>query len=312
MNGESLKYKLGEVLRESANSSFWDSRSSYDYLYEAAKKFASRTKTLSATWSANTVANQTNYDLPWDFGNLFFRNSQNQFVLKHTDSSNNVSWLPFRNYENIRQANNVDSVTNPSCFSIVDNANVSSMITGTASANGANSLGECTLTDSSNASQFANANVGDDVHNTTDGSNGVVIVKTSNTALVTALFGGTNNAWAANDVYVVVPQGLKQVIIDPPSSVSNSVLSMEYIQIPTPVYSPYRTYRFDSQYEMAIVFYAAWLYKYKDDNPDAGNAWFKAWDEACRRAVKESNKQLGRVDFRVNLIRRSTGARSYR
>jgi hypothetical protein len=312
VNGESLKYHVRNVLEESSTSGFLDTRSTYQYIYEAARVFARRTKTLTATTSISTTANTTRYDLPTDFANLYFRNDRNEFVVKYTTSANSVEWLPFRQYDAMYESNNTTAVAVPDTFSINDEQSLKSRITGTASANGAASYEEAVLTDTSNSTQFANANIGDNVTNSNDSSNGIIIAKTSNTALVTVLFGGTANAWAANDAYTITPQSVKQLVIDPPPSASGDTVLVPYLQEPTPVFSSYRTYRIDDQYEMALAYYAAWLYKYRDRTPDQGDKWFAIFDDAIRKAVKEANKQLGRNTFRVNLRKRSYRDRSYR
>ena len=310
MDGYSLTNRLRNVLNESTYSTFLDDRSSYEYIYEAAKKFSQRVKNITSTDTITTVANQTNYDLNSDFNNLYFRNDRNEFVIKYTNSANNVYWIPFRNYDAIKQAQNTTAVSIPTNFSITDKQTLSAPISGVASSNGTKSNGECTLT--ATASNFTGVVVGDEVHNTTDVSNGIVISANSTTVLTTVLFGGTNGQWAANDAFVVVPQALKQLVLDPPPSASGDTISIEYLYEPAPVYSPYRTYRIDPQYEAGLVYYAAWLYKFRDREPDMADRWFKAWDEMCRRAVKEANRQMNRNQFKVNMMKRSFRDRSYR
>ena len=312
MDGESLSFQLSNLLSEINGSSWLNQRTTYSYLYEGAKKFAARVKSLTANDTIYTVSGQQGYPLNSDFANLYFRDSRNNLVIKYTDSSNNVTWVPYRNYDAIRQANN----TTPgmvSNFSITDQKALNDRMTGSAtSTNAVSGLYESVL----NGIGFANATVGDDVHNLTSGARGIVIEKTSNSVMTTALFDATGASdtlgWALSDNYVVVPQGLKQLVLDPVPAASGDVITIEYLQEPPPVYSPYRTYRFDQQYEMAICYYAAWLYKYRDSKLDQGDKWFKSWDEMCRRAVKEANKQLGRNTFRVNLIKRTFRDRSWR
>lgn len=309
MDGGSLIYKLRNLLRETSTSSFLDTRTSYDYIYEAVKKFGARVKCLTATQSITTVANQSSYDLNADFQNLYFRNDRSDHVIKYTNASNEVYWIPYRGYEYSAQANNTTSIEVPSTFAITDNQTITDRVTGNATANGTLTFEESALTC---ANSFANVCVGDSIHNSNDSSHGLVVSKTSNSVLVTTLFGGTSNAWTVNDIFIIVPQGRKKIVVDPPTLTANETITIEYLQVPPPVYSSYRTYRIDSQYEMAIVYYAAWLYKYRDIAYDEGDRWYKAWDEACRRAIKEANRQLGRGDFRVNLTRKSLGDRSFR
>lgn len=310
MDGKSLTNGLADLLNESiTHSTFLESKATYDYLYEAALEFCRRTRVLTYSQDITTVADQTNYDLNADFLSLYLRDNSNRYVVKFDDGSNEY-FLPFRDYESVSYANQTTSVAIPSNFSIIDKQTLTAKITGTVTSDGAASGGECTCTDST--APFANVKVGDDIHNTTDGSDGVVISVTSTSALVVALFGGTNNDWTSGDAYVIVPQGRKQLVLDPPPSTAGYTVTIKYVQKPEPVYSSYRTYRFDRQYEPAIIKYAAWLYKYKDQEPNYGDAFYKYWDLQCRTAAKTEHKSLNNPSMRVNMMKRSYGDRSYR
>lgn len=310
MDGKSLTNGLAALLNETvSSSSFLESRVSYDYLYEAACEFVRRTRVLTASQTITTVADQTNYDLNADFLSLYLRDSQNRYTVKFNDGSNDY-FLPFRDYEAITYANNTTSVTIPSNFSIIDKSTLTDRITGSVTSDGASTNSECTCTDSS--APFTNVKVGDDIHNTTDGSDGVVIAVTSTSALVTALFGGTNNYWTSGDAYVIVPQSRKQLVLDPPPSTAGYTVTIKYVQKPDPVYSPYRTYRFDRQYEPAIIKYAAWLYKMRDSEPDFGHAYYQYWDAQVRMAAKTEHKSFNNPSMRVNFNKRSYADRSFR
>jgi hypothetical protein len=310
MDGKSLTNGVYALINESVSTStFIDSKTSYDYIYEAVLEFCRRTRALTATQSITTVADQAEYDLNPDFLSFYLRNNDNRYVVKYNDGTNDY-FLTFRDYEAVTYANNTVSVPYPSNFSITDKSTLTSRITGSVTSNGALSNGECTCTNS--AAPFANVKVGDDIHNTTDGSDGVVIAVTSTSALVTALFGGTDNDWDTSDAYVIVPQGRKQLVLDPAPSISGHTVTVLYTQKPDPVYSPYRTYRFDRQYEPAIIKYAAWLYKYKDSEPNFGDAFYKFFDLQCRTAAKTEHKSSNKPSMRVNMMKRSYNSRSYR
>ena len=310
MDGKSLTNGLAKLLNEDVSTStFLDSKTSYDNVYEAALEFCRRTRVLTATQAITTVADQAAYDLNADFLELYLTDNENRYVVKYNDGTND-SFISFRDYNAITYANNSDSVAYPDNFSVIDKQTLTGRITGTVTSAGATSNGECTCTDSS--APFTNVKVGDDIHNTTDGSDGIVIAITSTSALVTALFGGTDNDWDSSDAYVIVPQGRKQLILDPAPSTSGHTVTITYVQKPDPVYSPYRTYRFDRQYEPAIIKYAAWLQKYRDSEPNFGDAYYKFWDLQCRTAAKVEHKSLRKPSMRVNFMKRSYGNRSYR
>jgi len=310
MDGKSLTNGLAALLNETvASSSFLESRVSYDYIYEAACEFCRRTRVLTATQTITTVADQSTYDLNADFLSLYLRDNDNRYVVKLNDGSNDY-YLTFRDYEAIVYANNTTSVTIPSNFSIIDKPTQTTRITGSVTSAGALSNGECSCIDS--GAPFSNVSVGDDIHNITDGSDGVVLSVTSSSALVTALFGGTDNDWDSSDVYMVVPQGRKQLVLDPPPSEDGYRVTIIYIQKPNPVYSPYGSYRFDRQYEPAIIKYAAWLYKYRDSEPNFGDAFYRYWDTQVRMAAKVEHKSLNKPSMRVNFNKRAYSDRSYR
>jgi hypothetical protein len=310
MDGKSLTNGLAALLNETiSSSSFLESRVSYDYLYEAALEFVRRTRVLTATQSITTVADQTNYDLNADYLMPYLRDSDNRYIVKINDGSNDY-FIPFRDYESVTYANNSTPVTIPSNYSIIDKSTLTDRIIGTTTSTGSLSNSETTCTDS--AAPFTNVKVGDEIHNTTDGSDGIVIAVTSTSALVTALFGGTNNYWTSGDSYVIVPQGKKQLVLDPPPSTSGYTVTLKYVQKPDPVYSPYRTYRFDRQYEPALIKYAAWLYKYRDSTPSFGDAFYKFWDSQVRMAAKTEQKSFDKPSMRVNFMKRSYQHRSFR
>jgi hypothetical protein len=310
MDGQNLANKLAIVIQESiATSSFLDSKTTYDYLYEAALEFAKRTQCLTGSQTITTVASQSAYDLNPDFLALYIINSFNELVVKYNDGSSDY-WPVFRPYESVYYSNDTTATSIPNYFSLKDKQTLTGRITSAATSNGTSTYGECTLTDS--LAPFTNVSVGDTVHNVTDGSDGVVIVKTSTSALITCLFNGTNNDWTTSDVGIIVPQGRMQMILNPPPSTSGHTVTVEYIQKPDPVYSLYRTYRFDQSYEDALVKYAAWIYKYRDRDPNFGDAFYKLWEEKLRKASSDTKRQLSRNNMRVNFNKRSYSNRSYR
>ena len=62
MDGLNLLRLIREGLDEDSSSDFLDDHLSYDYLYEAALAFVSKTKCLRTTQSITTVADQEAYD----------------------------------------------------------------------------------------------------------------------------------------------------------------------------------------------------------------------------------------------------------
>ena len=303
MDGKLLLRELKDLLNEADDSGWFSDFSGYNYLYQAAIEFVSRTKCLRTTQAITTVADQSAYPLNVNFLQLYLRDPSQRNFIKLNDGSSDY-FVFYRDYGTIYFSNNTTSIQNPDYFTISDYPALSSRITGTATANGAASGGECTLTDT--AGNFTNANVGDVVHNTTDGSHGIILSKTSATAIVTALFEGTDNDWDSGDAYVIQPQGRNQVILDPPPSVSGYTITVPYVERPAPVYSDYGIYRFPAEYSTALVKYAYWLYKYRDSEPKFGDAMYQYFERQVRGFGYGVTDRLRRTSsIRVNLRARN-------
>ena len=278
MDGWTLLRDVRELLNEPSTSLYLTDRTTYDYLYEAACDLNMRIKGLTSTQTITTVDGTSTYSLNEDFMGLYMKDLDGNLTLKLNDGTSDF-WLSWADYNSVYVANNSDEVAIPYSFTVTDTA-LASRITGTATSDGASSNSECTLTDST--APFTDVSVGDLVHNTTDGSHGVVVAITSTSAVITALFDGINNDWTSSDAYIITPRGRYSLILDPTPSTSGYTLSVPYIQKPSPVYSYYRSYRFPESYRFALTKYAAWLYKYKDREPNYGDAWFKYYEMASR------------------------------
>ena len=313
MDGHSLLYNLSFILQEAGTSSFMDTRGSYNCLYEAAKEFAKRANVPTSKQTITIVTTQTTYNLNPDFMHLFFRDFNNDQVIRYTVlSSSQVTNLVWRDYDMFSQGQSSSSVPVPSSFTICDKTPPLSNITGLASSDGALTYEETALIDTTPATSLTNAYPGDSVHNITDGSSGIITEYVSATQVKTVLFGGTNNYWTSGDSYVVVPQNRKVLVIDPPPLNSGDTITVDYVQTPNPVFSSYRSYRIDSSYEMTLCAYAAFLYKYRDRQPQFGDALYQIWEAGIRKATQGTNKSQNKNSIKVNLHRRSLRDRSYR
>ena len=299
MDGKTLDLELREILQESSNSSWLDQKTSYNYLYEAACEVQERTLSLVSTQTITTVAAQSGYTLNADFLRLYLTDDYNRYYIKYNDGSND-SFVFLEDYEKVIYDNQTESESIPSRFTLISTS-AGSNITGTVTSAGALSNGECTLTDTG-ASFSSTVSVGDEVHNTTDDSHGYILAVTSGTALVTALFGGTDNDWDSSDAYIVVPQGRWQLILAPPSSTAGHTVTVHYAQRPYPVYAPYRKYDLKQELKPALVKYAAWLYKYRDKDPAMGDALYQYFDMQCRKAMSGVKRGLNRSKMKYNFI----------
>ena len=307
MDGKGLLYRVRQALDEDSTSSFMDDRTSFDYLYEAAIELAIRTKSLLASQTITTIAGQDGYSLNADYLGLYAKDRHNNYFVKYTDSSSNDSFPFWRDYEDILFENQTDSVTIPSFFTIINDPDKDAQVTGTATSTSSATGYQSTLTDT--AGDFSDVSAGDSVHNTTDGSDGIVLSKTSSTVLVVALFNGTNDDWTSGDSYVIQPQGRMKLVLSQPPSTAGETITLNYIKRPDPVYSHYGTYRFQSHHLMALVKYAAWLYKYKDREPQTGDMLFQYWDRQVGIGSEQTRNAMNRKGFKVNRKVRRYGTR---
>jgi len=311
MDGKLMLYQVRQLLQESSGSGFLDDRTTYDYLFEAACELTSALKLSTASQTITTTATTSLYDLNADFLCLYVKNDTNDFVIKYYDGSG-YYWPTFRDEGFIFQENSLTDSSIPNNFSIVDESTIPTNETGTATSDGAASNGECTLTDTAGLFTTSGIFAGDLVHNTTDGSDGVVLVVTDATHLQTALFGGTNNDWTSADAYTIVPQTRRQLYLDPPSLTAGHTITVRYVPKPSPVYSSFRSYRIPSHYMPAVIKYAAWLYKYRDREPNFGDAWFKYWEMQLRKYHANENRSPARQRWTINMTRRTLDDRSMR
>lgn len=301
-DGKTLLRELRQSLNEDSNSRFLDDYLSYSLLYKAAQKIAMKTGALTAQQTITTVAETAGYNLSPAFLRMYLKDSSNEHFIKLNDGTND-HFISMGNMEQIIYSNQTQSVAIPNYFYIQDTAAID-RITGTATSAGASSLGECILTDS--AADFSNVYPGDDVHNTTDAAIGIVLKKTSSTVLITALFDGTDNDWDSGDAYVIQPQGRYKLMFSPPPSTSGYTATVDFVERPDPVFAPYRSYRFSDQGSIstAMVAYAAWLYKYRDREPNFGDGFYRIYADAVHDSGKSINAGMRRPIMSVSMKRR--------
>jgi hypothetical protein len=297
MEGYSLLRMLRELLDETSTSTFLDTRTSYDFLYAAVQDFNIKTHYLTSTQSISVTAGTSAYNLNADFIACALMDDYNRPYIKWTYGSSD-SFVFNRDYQEVIIENSTGTANIASSFSIND-ASAPSNITGTTTADGAASNGECTLTDAT--APFTTVKPGDYVHNTTDGSAGVVVAITSTSAIVTALFDGTNNDWTSGDAYVIVKQPRYQMTFRPIPA-DSATATVYYIQRPDPVYSSFRSYKIPFNYIMPIVKYAAFLYKYKDREPNFGDSFYKYYNAFTRQVASEMRRGIPeKSGMRVNM-----------
>ncbi len=94
--------------------------------------------------------------------------------------------------------------------------------------------------------------------------------------------------------------------LDPPPSTASHTATVYYIKAPTKLTSstPSGTYPIPDAYAGAIVKYAFWLYKYRDSDPNFGDAMYKHWDIQVRRYAANINKAIRPRNIVVNFRKR--------
>ena len=295
MDGKTLLLKLRQVLNEDADGAFLDDYTSYGFLNEAAIELVRLARCLEGEQEITTVADTAAYSLEADFLEMYLTDKSKDFFVKYYDGTN-YTFIRFDEYASVVRRNSTASQSVPSFFTIRPKSVVSSQVSGTASTAGTATAGKCTLT---TATSLSVVSVGDYVHNTTDGSSGVVLSAGSSTAAC-ALFGGTGNDWTASDSFVIQPQGRLELVLDPAPESSGHTVTVHYLKRPAPVYSDYGVFGFQSHWMMPLVYYAAWLYKYRDRDPNYGDKWFVFWDRAVRMAANSTNNALNRSKMSVS------------
>lgn len=316
MDGKTLLRQARELLQESGTSSFLDDKTTYDWIYRAACEYAFRTRLLTTSTTVVTVQGIRTYALPIDYLRLYAKhNREDRYFIKINDGVSD-SFVYDRDYGSVLHENNSSQSAIASSFSLVD-ATPATPLSGAVTSDGAvNSpfTGECYLNDAAGAFLTTVA-VGDYVHNSKTDCSGVVIAVTSNAQLTCAIFdnaAGTAAGFASGDTYVINQQGRFAIYLDPPPLTTGYAISVPYIRRPAPVYSPYRAYQFPGDPSMALISYAAWAYKYRDREPNFGDALFQHFDRAIRAGTLATNRALTRRNFRVNLIKRGTSSGSWR
>ncbi len=303
MDGQTLLLALRQTLNESSTSGFLDTRTSYEFLWEAACEVARRTKSITTTQSITTVEDQAAYSLNPDFLGFYLRNNDENYFIHYTDTNGDVYAIVEGEYEDIVIDQNTDSVAIPSRFAVKD-ATQLAQITGACTSAGDPSNGLCTLTNT--AAPFANVKAGDFVHNVSDGSSGYVTSVTSSSAVVTALFGGTDNSWdfsGSGDSYIIQPQFRYSLVLDPPPDTADETLTVYYYKRPDPVFSIYGRYPFHQQLTWPMARFAAWLYKYRDGEPNYGDSWYQQFDAYVRVNSQMTRRNTNRRRLKVNMKR---------
>ena len=265
----------------------------YECLDEAAAIFLRETRLLHNRVTLTTVAGQQSYALPPDFIDLYLASGPSRrYFIKYNDTAMD-SWPTLTSYEAIVRDNKTDAQNTPNTFCIRDRYDEDAAITGAATASGSLSRGQCTLTDS--AKLFTTTNRVWPrylIHNETDQSDGVVLSVTDATHLVTALAGGGKDAWTSGDAYRIQPSSDMEIYLDAPSEQSGHTMTVEYVCMPSPVYSDYGVWRFPHRVCRAIASGAAALLVIPEESYGESSVMQGRFMEEIHRYKTERAKQV--------------------
>lgn len=293
MDGKDLIRRSKELLHIKSTDTDFNERGMYDYLYAAARQWVIQTECLTTTQSITTVASQAGYTLDGDYLSMFLKHND-RYYLKYNDGTTDY-FLYFKPYQEVIFDNNTTAITIPANFTILDDPTLDDLISGSASAIGTHVGGKSTLAVAS--ATFADVTPGDIVHNTKTGnvSDGVVVGYTSTTSIDTCMFLATTGAaasWASADTFFIQPRKRFKLQFDPPPSTADHTATFYYLQKPNPVYSDYDVYTIAYDYGDVLCKYAAWLYKYRDQEPQFGDAFYKYWDMQIKDYRRLTRKGL--------------------
>ena len=313
MDGLEMLRRVEQILGEDEAGTWLDTRTTYDYLWEGAKRFVGRIECLTSYQDITTVANQVNYALDAKFLKLYLKDRQNRYYVRYKEAtSGSYSFLTYKDYSEIIYANQEQLVADatqegvdvPSHFSIRDQQSLDSQISDTADNDGGSAVaGVATLT--MDTVVFTDVSPGDIIRNTTDSSDGIVLTTESTFKILTmVLFGGTDNEIDANDAFIIQPQGRFELILDPPPDDASDTVRVWYVEVPAPVYSDYGTYRFRQHNMEHIVEYAAAKYKYRDNEPGFAKEFLSVWDRKVREEAYNLRPFTRERKWGVNLKRR--------
>ncbi len=292
MDGKDLQRRFKELLHIKSTDTDYDERTGFDYLYAAARQWTIETECLTATQTITTTASGATYTLNGNYLSMYLKEN-NRYFLKYNDGTTDY-FLYFKPYQEVIFDNQTTAVSIPAYFTITDDPTLDTLISDTADNDGGTALGgKATLT--MDTAVFTDVTPGDIIHNTTDVSDGVVLSTESTFKILTvALFGGTGNDIDSADAFIIQPRKRFLLQFDPKPSTADHTATFYYLRKPKPVYTDYDVYEIAYEYPDALCKYAAWLYKYRDQEPQFGDAFYKYWDMQIKNYRRLTNKGLAR------------------
>lgn len=293
MDGKSLFNAVLDLCDDrNAAAELYRRRRIFECLDQAASIFCRTVRNYKSQATLTTVANQQDYSLPPDFIDLYMLRG-GQYFARYYDGTD-YSWATVVEWEELFQANLTDAEAIPSRLAIRDRESGDAAITGTATTAGTKSVdGIAILTDSTKAFLTTDRVWPRDViHNTTDGSSGVVVSVPSATTLRCALFDGSGDDWTNADAYTITPAAEKQIILEAKSEAAGHLINIPYIALPDPVFSDYATWRLPARTCRGIAAGAAALLQLPEHSYQE-TVWMNGqFNEEIHRTKVEIGQQI--------------------
>lgn len=305
--GGELYRAVREAYGEDNYSAWADVLTIFTYCYDAAMDINQRLQILKSSTTISTVASTREYNLPYDFQQLYLKNDDEDYVIRINDGTSDYD-ITEREYEAVWVENDTNTVAIPDSFSVKLASSQPSAISITSNASGAVDANFESLCSTATASAFASANVGDSV--LILGKPGRVTYKTSNTSLQVAMedgYGVPNTT-----TVVIIPVSLWALYFSPIPSTSSYTITVPYLKKPDGVFSYNRSYNLDQALQPALVAYCVSKLKERD-RATSDAAYFMQQYEAVVRSQgsKYRSKKLTK-GYRVNMKKDFRDYRSWR
>jgi hypothetical protein len=282
MDGKEIVQTVIDIVESNQlpNNLRQDTRVIYKYADLAAQKWCDITGYLVKTGSIKTVDGTQVYDLPSDFNRVYTKDENYDGVLKYYDGSD--YYFPVEvAFSDIFVDNNTDEQDYPMQYAIYRTETRKAPITGTVDSTGTLTAGQSLLNDTTGL--FTTTNLiheRDVVHNTTDGSDGIVLSVTDASNVQSALFGGANNFWTTGDAYNISRHPLYQLYFDSPLSTTDHTITIPYIATPTPVFTDYGYWNLPEDASYAICCEAIFMYMTRMALEISPNRFHKVFQES--------------------------------
>ena len=236
----------------------------YECLDMSACIFCRDTRALKAETEILTVEDQQEYPLPPGFIDLYMRDLNDNFFVRHT-GADATRWPVQVSEERIFRMNKTEASDYFSYFCIVEkDTPARSVISGKATNAGAAAQGRCILEDT--AADFLDGNrvwPRDTIYNTTRNSAGYVLDVIDETHLYCALFDDDSDigAWTKDDAYIIRPAPAPIFKLECPALTTGETIALPYVTLPPPVFWEIGSWMLPERVCKAIVSGAAALFK---------------------------------------------------